>query len=625
MRNSEYVQYDMPNRRKRRKKSNGLAALVAVTTVLIIIVSIVFLVSLFSGQNAGDGSGVTSAAITANPSDMINALSATPPAESASGYQNPVLYPAAAKMNVPMGNPGSGLTAVDRGVVQNIYLEEDEISPYQRSNPIFFGDPLSFQTVPGILTFRGNNFRNCASWGTAPSGATTLEQTWEYSQVGSLHSTFEYIWDGTGWTGQPLVIKWSDEVRQLMNMYPEKKAKTGLVEVIQVAFDGKIYFLDLDDGSQTRDPLDVGFTIKGTPCVDPRGYPILYVGQGDNNGADRKVGFRIFSLIDYAMLYYQNGLDPRAYRTSWGACDSSPIVNAESDTLIYPSENGLIYTLKLNTVYNPATGAVTINPENVVYRYLVDGVSGEDVGIESSIAVYDHYGYFTDYTGNLICLDLNTLQIVWIRVLDDDSDVTPVLEEEDGRLYLYTGTEVDWQRTDEYDYLGASYTYKIDAMTGEEIWQTSIDCYTHNGETKAGDVNGGMLGTPIVGKQAIKDLVIFSYCMTNGVNSGNRLVAFNKETGEKVWSYEMNHYSWSSPVDCYDAEGNAYIVICDSIGQVHLVNGSNGQRITFLQMIRLKGTDSEQKSQNVESSPIIFNDLIVVGTRAGSIFGVRIK
>ena len=242
------------------------------------------------------------------------------------------------------------------------------------------------------------------------------------------------------------------------------------------------------------------------------------------------------------------------------------------------------------------------------------------------MAVYSHYGYFCDNTGNLICMDLNTMQMIWAVQLGDNSDVTPVIEEEDGRVYLYTGTQVNWQRTDEPEYTGAAYTYKFDAMTGEEVWQTSQPCHTRNGESADDSVNGGMYGTPVCGRKSISDLVIYSYCMTTGINSGNMLVAYDKTTGEEVWRYAMNMYSWSSPVDCYDADGNAYIIICDSIGQIHLVNGLTGTRINFLQTIRGKGTADETKTGlNMESSPIVYNGMIVIGTRAGSVFGVKIK
>jgi len=637
MSNSMYVKYDNQYQRpKKRKQNNGFIALIALTLVLLLTVFCVLLYSLVPRDDITDASSAATAVTDANGAvtnaSIIISTPSPAPIESMALNQNSVLYPAAALVNVPMGQPAKGLSPSERGVTQSVLSGDTEIAPYLRANTIAFGDPLDYQSVPGILTFRGNNFRNCASWGTVAAKPTALEQVWEYNSIGTLSSSsWAFSWMGTGWTGQPLAIQWDFDLQQKMNMYPDKKAKQGLTEIIIAAMDGKVYFFDLDDGKPTRDPINVGATIKGTPALDPRGYPILYVGQGDSNGvagtaADGKIGYRIYSLIDSSQMFFQDGMDSRAYRTTWGACDSSPIINAASDTLIYPNENGMIYTVKLNTAFDKAAGTVSINPESVVFRYLIDGITGSEIGIESSMSIYDHYGYCSDNSGNLLCIDLNTMQIVWVRQLDDDSDVTPVIEEEDGRVYLYMGTEVDWQKKDVLDYQGASYTYKIDAMTGEEIWQTSYSCFTHNGVDKGDDVNGGMLGTPIVGKKSISDLVIFSYCMTNGIYSGNHLVAYNKDTGDKVWDYLMNQYSWSSPVDVYDADGNAYIVICDSVGQIHLVNGLTGVRITYLQLIKNKGLAGENKNaQNIESSPIVINGMIVIGTRGSSIYGVSIK
>jgi outer membrane protein assembly factor BamB len=630
MNQSNYIRYDNQFHRPRKKKSDsGFTILVVLTSILVVTVIVVALISLNPSNNKvnpNNSTGIPTTPDGQTATGIIIATSTPTPAISMAAYQNPVLFPGTSMMNVLIGQPGAGMSVSERGVTQSAMIEDIVQAPYARGTAISMGDPVNYQTVPGILTFRGNNFRNCASWGTVDVAQGTLQQVWEYGQVGSMASSaWDFAWTGTGWTGQPLAIQWDWDVQQLMNMYPIKKAKQGLTEVIIAAMDGKIYFFDLDDGEKTRDPINVGVTIKGTPCVDPRGYPMLYVGQGDDNGADGKIGFRIYNLINSTQIYFQDGMDARAYRTNWGACDSSPIVNGASDTLIYPNENGMIYTVKLNTYFDRATGALAINPESVVFRYLINDISASSIGIESSIAVYDHYGYCSDNSGNLICVDLNTLELVWVRQLDDDSDVTPVIEEEAGRVYLYIGTEVDWQRTDQLNYQGASYTYKIDAMTGDQVWQTSESCWTKNGEDKGDDINGGMLGTPIVGKKSISNLVIFSYCMTKDLFAGNRLVAYDKDTGEKVWTYEMNMYSWSSPVDCYDAEGNAYIVMCDSVGQIHLVNAQTGVRIVYLQTLRNKGTANETKNGlNMESSPIVVNGMIVIGTRAGSIFGVKI-
>ena len=78
-------------------------------------------------------------------------------------------------------------------------------------------------------------------------------------------------------------------------------------------------------------------------------------------------------------------------------------------------------------------------------------------------------------------------------------------------------------------------------------------------------------------------------------------------------------------MDCYDDAGNADIVMCDSGGQVHYVNAANGQRLTYLQTIRNKGLSNETKEGlNMESSPSVFNNTMVIGTRSGSVFGIKI-
>ena len=62
------------------------------------------------------------------------------------------------------------------------------------------------------------------------------------------------------------------------------------------------------------------------------------------------------------------------------------------------------------------------------------------LGMEDSAAIYDGYLFIADNGGNLMCLDLNTLQLVWVQDILDDSNSTPVLSVEDGHLYLYVST-----------------------------------------------------------------------------------------------------------------------------------------------------------------------------------------
>ena len=141
--------------------------------------------------------------------------------------------------------------------------------------------------------------------------------------------------------------------------------------------------------------------------------------------------------------------------------------------------------------------------------------------------------------------------------------------------------------------------------------------YTYNGNTSDSDQSGGCLGNPIIGKGSISNLVIFSFSMTNGLASGNKLVAYDKDLGTEVWEYNMNIYSYSSPVDFYDADGNAYIIICDSIGQVHMIHAETGiadpkdRRITYIQTKRNLGLEDETASGVcIEASPVIYKGMM---------------
>jgi len=649
MRKPENVRYENQFYRPHRVANNtGIYILFCVTALLVVTTVVLAIVTLTKGKesvsepkdttkNTSEITIVTDDqgnVVTQDPSGIILATPTPTPETEMNMIQNPILYPATVKKNVSIGTPAEGCSPSVREVSQNVYKGDSQVNSYQRETPISLGDPLDYQEVKGILTFRGNNFRNCASWGTAtidPSKPVDqhFEVAWKYdlgdkAYLGTpLSSTWG--WVGVGWSGQPVAVQWNYEVQQLMNMKPEKRTKENLVEVIIAAQNGYVYFLDADDGQETRDPIDVGSTIKGTPALDPRGYPILYVGQGDdNNRAGKKrgeIGYRIYNLLNGEMMYFQSGYDERAHRSTWGACDSSPIIDGKADTLIYPSENGMIYVVKLNTNFNPKTGVLTMNPDTAVYRYSFPGQSGALFGIESSMSIYDHYGYCTDNFGDLLCLDLNTMSLVWSKKLADDSDVTPVLEEEDGHVYLYTATEVDWQKNVDGYYKGASFTYKLDAMTGEEIWQTSQDCWTKNDiNNSANDINGGALGTPILGKKSISNLVIFSYCRTKENHNGNMLVAYDKKTGNRVWTYEWNTYTWSSPVDVYDEQGNAYIVVFDSAGQVHLVDCRNGTRLGLIQ-----GVKESDVLCNFEASPIVIGNMVICGQRSRYIFGLKIS
>lgn len=454
-----------------------------------------------------------------------------------------------------------------------------------------FNNGDNYSNLKGVSCFRGNNERNGGSFGTVNVNEKKLKIIWQ-KNIGAIDS-----WTGVGWNGQPAIVMWDDETKNNMNIENEKKSKSNLTEVIYATLDGNVYFIDADDGSETRKPLSIGAPVKGSLTVDPRGYPLLYVGQGIDSNGSRRVDFayRIFSLIDFKKLYEIKGNDIFSKR-NWGAFDSTALIDRAHDNIVICGENGVVYKGKLNTEYK--NGTISIKPEIDKYRY--DSSLNSRIGIENSIAAFDKYGFFADNDGMLQCMNLDTLTPVWTQNVNDDTDSTVVIEKNSG-LYLYTACEVDHQGNNGYCYMR-----KIDGECGKVLWENKYKC-AYNEE-----VNGGALATPICGKGDIKDLVIFNIARTPNY-SGGYLVAFDKETGVERWKIKLSDYCWSSPLALYTNEGKSYIVQCDSKGRAMLIEGINGSIL-----------DTIDLGSNIEGTPAAFNNMIVVGTRGGKIIGFKI-
>ncbi|EMS71593.1 PQQ-binding-like beta-propeller repeat protein [Ruminiclostridium cellobioparum] len=474
----------------------------------------------------------------------------------------------------------------------------------RKKDKISFGSPEEYSELEGVTTFRGNNYRDSASFGTRTVSQKKLEIVWEKDGLGAISAHNSY-WPGTGWTGQPLLVHWPENTRKMMNINGEMKSKD-LVEVIYPALDGNIYFLDLETGKPTREKIQVGYPIKGTGMIDPRGYPVLYTGMGinENSGKFTEYKFRIINLLNQKELYSIFGRDEVAFR-GWGANDASALLDRKTDTLLNVGENGLVYRVKLNTKFDKSAGTLSIAPQLTKYRYR--SPFNDEQGIENSPAIYKNYMYFCDNGGTLQCLDLNTMKPVWIYDAKDDTDASIVIEETKEGVFLYTANQVDKRGENGKAAVADCNIRKLNALTGELIWQKNYQCvYNYY-------INGGALGTPVIGKDDISNMVIFNICFT-GSNSDGTMVALDKKTGEEIWKKKLTSYSWCSPLDFKSSDGKTYMVYSDFAGFMHLVDPMNGKTL-----------DSVSLQGNVESSPAIYNDTIVVGSYARKIFGIKVK
>ena len=485
-----------------------------------------------------------------------------------------------------------------------IMVDGEVVEEYESDYEINFDLPERYTELEGIVTFRGDNFRSGAAYGTAAVSSKTLTKAWSKSTSG-LSDTDGIYWSGSGWTGQPLIVKWPDATRKNISaMYDWAREKEGLVEVIYATLDGHVYFYELTSGEYTREPLNLGFNYKGAGALDPRGYPILYVGSGVDsvNGRSR---VKVVNLIDNSVMF-EFGHNETFANRGWHMFDSSPLVSAETDQLIYPGENGILYIIHLNTKYNEQTGELSVDPDNIV-KWKYNGVrSGSRywLGVESSAAIINNYIFLADNGGNLMCLDLNTLELVWVQDVLDDTNCSPVVDIEDGHPYIYISTS--------FHYGWRSYStaaipiFKIDAETGEIVWRTDYTCYTVQ------DLSGGVQGTIAVGKNKLSDMIFVPVARTPGASSGT-LAALKKDTGEVVWEKETSMYSWSSPVDFYDADGNGYLLYCNSGFNIFLIDGKTGEQLDYMNL-----------GGNIEASPAMYGNYAVVGTRAMRTYCIQV-
>ncbi len=482
-----------------------------------------------------------------------------------------------------------------------VEVDGERVENYTPSREIFFGGETDYTDILGIPGFRGSNYRQGAAYGTVDWDGKTLKNTWSVN-TGSLTAPDGNAWTGSGWTGQPLIVEWDVETQRNMNLYDWAKNTPGLKEVIYACMDGYVYFIDLESGEKTRDPLNIGYTFKGTPALDPRGYPLLYLGSGYHSNRGNSRAF-VVSLIDGEILYtYGNG-DRFALR-DWSMFDASPLIDAKTDTLIHPGENGVLYLIHLNSKYDPVTGTVSVDPDEVVkwrYKSTRNG-SQYWLGMEDSPVVWNGYIIMADNGGQLMCLDLNTLELVWVQDVLDDTNCTPVLDVENGHPYVYISTSFHegWR-----SWTTATIpVWKIDAVTGEVVWQTDYTCCTESG------VSGGVQGTIAVGKSDCADRVFVPVSKTPNVSAGV-LAALDKKTGEKLWEFPTKMYSWSSPVDFYDSNGKCYVAYTTFGGYLYILDGQTGEQLASLDL-----------GGKVEASPAVYNGHLVVGLRSCKILGI---
>lgn len=464
----------------------------------------------------------------------------------------------------------------------------------------------------GVLTFRGDSFRQNAACGTATDGdLSTMSVLWQVD-MGRVKASDGNYYYGAGYQSQPAIIKWSTLVRELSNISDEKKAVKGLKEVIMPGMDGNIYFLDLADGQPTRDIIKLGYPMRSAPSIHPLSFPVMAVGQYARKMATGtgKIGLRFYDLLTQKQLYLLDGLDSTSKRPyySVGSFETSSLMDAVSDTMISLGTNGMIYLTRMHTEFSKNNGTISITPESITMTSRIENQTNKNTAVESSMAAYQHYMWYADMEGILRCVDTDTLQIVWAMDMGDSVEAAISLrQDENGELWLYTANELSLRAK------GDVSISCYNALTGACRWTQAIPA------VKSKSYIAGVKASPVIGQNDLDGLVYFSVsgAQRDGKTVSGMVIAMDAETGDIIWKHDTSGYVYSSPVAVYSDSGMGWIIQADSTGELQLINGLTGSTVSTL---KIEGS--------FESSPAVYNSMLVIATSGRNnpaIYGIALE
>ena len=584
-------------------------------------------------------------AVTATPTlvPTVAPTEAPTPEPTAEPTAEPTPEPTATPAPTPVVTPKLEASAhenADPSLITEteIYKDGRKTKDYVRKEPMNMPAAEDYLLRDfGVTTFRGSAFRQNAATDTVEN-PTSLSLAWTVEAGSAAGSSRNYY--GIGWTGQPVIVKWAADIRKSMDLDDTRKEQKNLKEVIIAGMDGKIYFLDLQDGTATREAINFGYPMRSTPSLNPLFFPTMTVGQYARkmkSGTSSNIGLYYYDLTDGEQLRMIDGIDRKLKRpyseNASGAFDTSALIDRSTNTLIAIGTNGLLYTEKLDMSMrvDQETGKLQFvfdEPTETVSMMSHARKQREaGVAVESSLAMYGSYAYYADLDGILRCVDTTTMTTVWAVDTGDSVRAAIALDlVEDGdtnTLWLYTANLINTARTK-----GDVTIRRFNAMTGEEDWAYAVNCAKGKKKdvTFNKEVIPGAMASPVIGQNELSDLVYFTISSVSDKGGkalgeagalSSVIVALNKESGELVWHNTMEAYSYSSPVAVYDEAGHGWIIQACSNGLITLMDGLTGEVINTLQVNGV-----------IEGSPAVYGDMMVIGTTGKGtsyIYGIQIK
>lgn len=442
------------------------------------------------------------------------------------------------------------------------------------ADPAGYTKPYPNATVAGLLTFRGNPSRSYYGLGPVPTTTPTVLHRFPDEPMcrQSTDLGVTKTWCGMGWTGQPTIVERDDRTWAIFGGY-----------------DGNLHFMDVATGARILPDVETGDLIKGTPTIDPEGYPLVYTGSRDN--LLRVVAFDRTGVAEVLWTLDSTSVQPVKWNDDW---DSSPIVIG--DYMIVGSESSRFWVVKLNRSYDDA-GLVQVAPEVVFTdeawdeQVIADNSGDQHASVESSVTVVGDVAYFGTSAGLVLGYDLSGIedgeapQQVFRFYSAGDNDATLVADDEG---FLYVAEQNDRPEHPRAQEVGQ--LQKLDPSKPDDPIVWSFEETSAKGQ--------GIYGTPAV----VGDLVYVT-------SAGGRLIALDKDTGAVRWERRLAGPAWGSPVivddvlmigDCLEGNFHAFDVSDPDIAPPELWT------------VDLGGC--------IEATPAVWKGRIYIGSRAGFLY-----
>ena len=129
--------------------------------------AVIALVVLLLLRGCGDNPGGTGAnGQTTSSSTTTSGSGSTTTSSSGNGSTSSSTTGASSGVNMTVAAV-DGTRPTDFDMTASLFHGPDPLASFKRSNPISFGPGKDYTALQGIITFRGNNYRDGASYGTA--------------------------------------------------------------------------------------------------------------------------------------------------------------------------------------------------------------------------------------------------------------------------------------------------------------------------------------------------------------------------------------------------------------------------------------------------------------------------